>query len=223
MRKPIFQLPILLTALLGAAMTFFFVKESQKKRELRLVLPRLDMFRSPDADEFLAKVNLRNLRTVLLPDGDFEVRVWIGFGLNGEDCFILRQISGQWSADHLQGMAVAPSFPNSLAPLPSPKSGWNNAWQRLIDAGILRLPDASEVKCNPEILDGIGYVVESNINMTYRAYSYVNPWYDDPPVNPWLDEPPRYKRCNEAKQMILIGKIIGEEVGLKGFDLSELK
>ena len=62
-------------------------------------------------------------------------------------------------------------------------------------------------------MDGIGYVVESNINMTYRTYSYNNPWYD----KPW------YKRCNEAKQMILIGKIIGEEFGLERFDLSDIQ
>jgi hypothetical protein len=214
MRKPIIQLPILLTALLGAAMTFFFVKEQQKKRELRLLLPRSDMLRSPDINDRLAKVNLPSLRTVLMPGGNFEVRVWIGFGLNGTDCLILRYFSGQWLALHLQGTAEAPPFPNSLATLSSPKSGWNKAWQRLVDAGILTLPDALEVKCFPGVLDGIGYVVESNINMTYRTYSYSNPWYDKPP---W------YKRCKEAKQMILIGKIIGEEFGLKGFDLSDIQ
>lgn len=214
MRKPIIQLPILLTALLGAAMTFFFVKESQKKRELRLVLPRFDVLPLTNIDGRLAKANLPSLRAVLLPDGDFEVRVWIGFGINGEDCFILRHFSGQWSANHLQGMAEAPPFPNSLTPLSSPKSGWNKAWHRLIDAGILTLPDADEVKCNPAVIDGIGFVVESNMNMTCRAYSYGNPWYDNPPL---------YKRCNEAKQMILIGKIIGEEFGLEHFDLSEVR
>jgi hypothetical protein len=213
MRKPIIQLPILLTALLGAAMAFFFVKESQKKRELRLLLPRYDMFRSPDADGLLANVNLRNLRTVLLPDGDFEVRVWIGFSVNRTDCLILRYFSGQWSAVHLHGMAGAPTFRNSLTPLPSPKSGWNRAWHRLINAGILTLPDAHAVNCNPQILDGITYIVESNINMTYRTYSYSNPDYE----SPW------HKRCNEAKQMILIGKIIGEEFGLDGFDLSQVQ
>jgi hypothetical protein len=213
MRKPIIQLPILLTALLGAAMTFFFVKDSQKNRVLRLVIPPNDMLLSPNINERLAKANLPSLRTVLLPDGDFEVRVWIGFGVNGEDCFILSNFSGKWSAIHLQGMAEAPPFPNSLAPLPSPKSGWNRAWHRLIDAGILTLPDAMEVKCYPMVLDGIGYVVESNIYSTYRTYSYSNPWYDNPPL---------YKRCNEARQMILIGKIIGDEFGLEGFDLSEV-
>jgi hypothetical protein len=213
MRKPIIQLPILFTALLGVALTFFFIEESQKKRELRLVLPRhFDIFSSSYADERLAEVNLQKLRTVLLPDGDFEVRLWIGFGLNGDDCLILRYFSGQWSALHLQGMAKAPPFPNTVAPLPPPKSGWNKTWQKLIDAGILRLPDAEELKCNPRVLDGISYVVESNINMIYRSYAYGNPWYDHPPF---------YKRCNEAEQMILIGRIIGEEFGLDQFDLSE--
>lgn len=211
MRKPIIQLPLLLTALLGAAMMLFFAKEPQKKRELRLVISRFDWLSSPDINDRLAKVNLRSLRTVLPSDGEFEVRVWIGFGLNGEDCFILRHFSGQWLATHLQGMAEAPPFPNSLAPLPPPKSGWNNAWRRLINAGILRLPDAAEVKCDPLITDGLSFVVESNINMTYRTYGYGNPWYDKPPL---------YKRCNEARQMILIGKTIGEEFGLEQFDLS---
>jgi len=214
MRKPIIHLPILLTALLGAAITFFFIRESQKKRELRLVLPRFDVLSSPGINERLAEVDLPDLRTVLLPDGDFEARVWIGFGLNGEDCFILRYFSGQWSAIQLQGMAEAPPFPNSLTLLSSPKSGWNKAWQRLVDAGILTLPDAVETKCPHAVIDGVSYAVESNINMTYRTYFYSNPWYDRPP---W------YKRCNEAKQMILIGKIIGEEFGLERFDLSDIR
>jgi hypothetical protein len=195
-------------------MTFFFVKESQKKRELRLVLPRSNALLSEIIDDRLAKANLPSLRAVLPHDGDLEVRVWIGFGINGEDCFILRCFSGQWSAIHLKGMGASWPFPISLAPLPSPKSGWNRAWHRLIDAGILTLPDAAEVKCNAAIIDGIGYVVESNMNMTYRAYSYLDPYYDNPPL---------YKRCNEAKQMILIGKIIGEEFGLEHFDLSEVQ
>jgi hypothetical protein len=213
MRKPIIQLPILLTALLGAAMTLFFAKDSQSKRELHLVLPRFDPLLSPDINERLANVNLPSLRTVLPPDGDFEIRVWIGFGVNGEDCFILRNFSGQWSAFLLKGMAEAMPFPNSLLPLSSPKSGWDKAWQRLIDTGILTLPDAAQVKCNPRVLDGISYVVESNINMTYRTYSYFNPWYD----KPW------YKRCKEARQMISIGKIIREEFGLELFDLSDIQ
>jgi hypothetical protein len=213
MRKPIIQLPILLTALLGAAMTIFLIKEPQKKRELRLILPRSDVLLSPDINERLAKVNLRSLRTVLLPDGEFEVRVWVGFGGRGEDCLILHHFSGQWSAINLQRMGETPPFKYSLITLSSPKSGWNKAWQRLVDAEILTLPDAVEAKCDHAVPDGVSYAVESNINMAYRTYYYSNPWYD----KPW------YKRCNEAKQMILIGKIIGEEFGLERFDLSDIQ
>jgi len=98
--------------------------------------------------------------------------------------------------------------------LSAPKSDWNRAWLRLIDAGILILPDGGELpKCIPGVTDGISYAVETNMNRTYRAYAYFNPWYDRPPV---------YRRCNEARQMILIGKILGEEFGLKRFDLSDI-
>ena len=41
--------------------------------------------------------------------------------------------------------------------------------------------------------------------------------------NPWYAKPPEYKRCDEARRMILIGKIIGEEFGLERFDLSEVQ
>lgn len=219
MRKSITHLIILLTAILGVAIAFFLVKESKKKarlskkQELRLILPSFDVLSNKDFSERLTKVNLQSLRTVMLPDDDFEVRVWVGFGLTGEDCFILRYFSGIWSAMHLQGSAQTPPFPNSLRTLSSPKSGWNKAWQRLIDAGILTLPDSSEVNCWPGVLDGISYVVEINKKMTYRSYIYTNPWYDKPSI---------YKRCNEAAQIILIGKIIGEEFGLERFDPSNI-
>src|SRR5262245_50673123 len=108
MRKHTIHLIILFMTILGVAIAIFLIKESQKKsrqskkQELRLVLPRFDFLLSKDIDERLAKANLQSLRSVLMPDGDFEVRVWMGFGLNGEDGFILRYFSRQWSAIHLQ-------------------------------------------------------------------------------------------------------------------------
>jgi hypothetical protein len=202
------------------------IKDSQKKaRPLNnlinanvnatVYISRFDPLSNKNFNERLSKVNLPSLRTVTLPENDdFEVRVWIGFGQHGEDCFILRYLSGNWSAMHLEGMAEAPPFPNSLRPLSSPKSGWNNAWKKLTNAGILVLPNSEEVNCIPGIKDGVGYAVEYNKDMIYRTYHYPNPWYD---------RPPHYNRCNEAKQIILIGKIIGEEFGLELFDLSNLK
>jgi hypothetical protein len=80
----------------------------------------------------------------------------------------------------------------SLGP---PKSGWEAAWKRLTDAKILTLPDGS-VNCKTEVLDGIGYVVETNVNRKYRTYRYGNP---------------SLATCDEAKQIVRIEAILADE------------
>jgi hypothetical protein len=145
--------------------------------------------------------NLPRLRTVNLPNGDLEVRVWIGFGINGEDGIILRRSSNQWSAVYLHGMfdRYLPAKYQEQRNLDVPKSGWDKMWQRLTGAGILTLPDATEIGCRPYVVDGIGYVVETNTNKTYRTYMYENP---------------QFAKCSEAKQMIEISEILYDEFGL---------
>ena len=157
-------------------------------------------------NERVAEAKIPNLRTALLPDGAFEIRVWVGFGIRGEDGFSLQHSSGQWSALHLHGMAERPPFVKTLRSLPAPRSGWEAAWKKLVEAGVLRLPDASDVGCNTHIFDGTSYVVEINLNKTYRTYLYDNP---------------KYARCDEAKHMIRIGEIITEEFGLKEFKIRD--
>lgn len=91
-----------------------------------------------------------------------------------------------------------------------PKSGWEGAWQRLTDVGILVLPDASKVDCITYITDGIGYVVEVHTNSTYRTYMYDNP---------------QHAPCEDGKKMMRIGEIIAEEIRLSlnlGFQISSL-
>ena len=77
-----------------------------------------------------------------------------------------------------------------------PKSGWDVAWQRLVDTGILTLPDAEKIDCRGGALDGMSYVVQYKLKNTYRTYMYDNP---------------NYAKCDEAKQMIEINRIIAEE------------
>jgi hypothetical protein len=79
--------------------------------------------------------------------------------------------------------------------LDPPKSGWEAAWKRLTDANILTLPDGP-VNCKREVLDGGGYVVETNLNRRYRTY-----WYGNPSL----------ANCNEAKQIVMIERILSEE------------
>jgi hypothetical protein len=176
----------------------------QRKEDLRLLIPNDTWepiyFRS--INERTGEANVPSLRTVVLPEGDFEVRVWAGFGLYGIDGLILRRSADRWSAVHLHGMSGRPPLGKYERELDAPKSGWPNAWQRLVDAGVLTLPDSSSIKCDSGINDGKSYVVEVNKDRVYRTYQYDNP---------------DYAKCAEAKQMIKIGEVLAEEFGLEEF------
>ncbi|MCP9496800.1 MAG: hypothetical protein MSG64_20375 [Pyrinomonadaceae bacterium MAG19_C2-C3] len=181
---------------------------AQEKHELRSMIPndRWEPIYFKFINERTGEANLPRLRTILLPSDDFEIRVWVGFGQNGEDGLILQRSSDQWSAMHLHGVFERYPPDKYQETLTAPKSGWENAWQRLVEAGILTLPDASAVQCSTHVLDGMSYVVEINMNKTYRTYMYDNP---------------NYAKCNEAKQMIEIGEIIAEEFNLEEFRIRE--
>jgi hypothetical protein len=154
-------------------------------------------------NERLGESGIAELRTVQMTGNDFEVRVWVGFGGKGEDGIILRRSSDQWSGLHLHGISRGPHLISKISNLRAPGSGWEAAWQKLTQAGLLTLPDAPAVGCSPQIFDGVSYVVEINKDQTYRTYLYDNP---------------SQSKCSEAKQMLEIAGIIAEE-----FHLSEFK
>jgi len=128
-------------------------------------------------DERAELNGLKSLRTDPLPNGDFEVRVWHGFGLTPLEGFVLRRTGDQWSASFLKG--VTPNAPPNelIQTLPEPKSGWGGCWRRLDDAGLFTLPDATAIHCLAGVNDGAGYVVELNRDGVYRTYMYENPDY----------------------------------------------
>lgn len=141
---------------------------------------------------------LANLRAVPLPKDDLEVRVWAGFGLSPLRGIVLKRASGQWSATRLAGIHGGVPKDKYQRTLPAPKTGWGSAWQRLVEAGILTLPDASELGCDSGVLDGISYVVEVSKDREYRTYMYDNPVY---------------AKCKEAKQMLKVVEIFDDEFG----------
>jgi hypothetical protein len=211
----------LITFLLGVAITTVFlinrstvtdtasqIDSTQNGQAPRLLLPNdgWEQTLFIIINKRTREANLPSLRTVTLSGDDLEVRVWVGFGIYGEDALILRRMGGQWSALHRHGMAERPPFIQSLNTLIAPRSGWEKAWERLEDSGILTLPDASAVQCNRHSHDGTVYVVETNVNSTYRTYMYANP---NPP------------KCSESKLMIEIGEIIAEEFSLEEFKIKE--
>lgn len=144
---------------------------------------------------------LSSLRSKPLPGDDMEVRVWRGFGLSLLEGFVLKRTAGQWSATNLGWVIFEErkgkrEIKQSDENLGIPKSGWEAAWQKLINSGILTLPDAEGINCSGETLDGMSYVVEYNISNSYRTYMYDNP---------------HNAKCVEAKQMLEINKIIIDE------------
>ncbi len=189
----------LLTFLLGIAVTtVWYLKQSSATQEVRLIIPNASwepiFFKTINS---VAKLSGQtDLRKTNLPEGDVEVRMWWGFGLSPLEGIILRHVAGQWSAIHVKADNYYEPEKAERKELRPPKSGWDACWKRLVDAGILTLPDASEVNCSADGLDGIAFVIETNTNRTYRTYKYGNP---------------TLAKCNEAKQMVKITEIIDEE------------
>src|SRR5262249_49896458 len=131
---------------------------------------------------------------------------WRGFGLSPLEGVTIRQVGGQWSAIHVKADNYYEPEKAERRELRLPKSGWVTVWQRLVDEGILSLPEASEINCSVDGIDGIAYVVETNSNNTYRTYKYGDPGL---------------AKCNEAKRILEIWGIIYEEFGLEGFSGGE--
>jgi hypothetical protein len=90
--------------------------------------------------------------------------------------------------------------------LPAGRKEFESLWQRLTGAGILTLPDSSTLECDTYGKDGTNYIVEINMNKTYRTYRYHDP---------------NHAACGEAKQMVKIGEIVASEFGLQNFSLVE--
>ena len=136
------------------------------------------------------------LRKSSFRDDEHEARVWWGFGLSPLEGISLRYSGGQWSAIHVKADNYYEPTQARREELKPPKSGWNATWNRLVDAGILSLADASEVNCGEGGLDGIAVVIETNNFHTYRTYMYPNPMLE---------------KCSQAKQIMQINEIIEEE------------
>lgn len=154
-------------------------------------------------DEFAAANGFPILKETFLPENDLEARVWVGFGKYQTDGFILKRRSGNWSATVLKEMLCHLENKGKYE-LPPPKSGWNEMWEMLVDAGILVLPDSSKLKNDYGVIDGKSYVVETNFDSSYRTYHYGNP-----------DE----LEFKEAEQMVKIGQIIADEFSLESFSM----
>ena len=152
-------------------------------------------------------VNLPELRSTALRQGDLEVRVWFGFGLTPLEGFILKRAGGQWSALHLVGDDYYEPKKVIRKELRPPQSGWEASWERLEDAEVRTLPDSSEIDYDAGGKDGWGYLVEVREGDSYRAYHY---------------QFPELSRRTEAKRVLEIGDTIGNEFQLRSFNAKKV-
>lgn len=151
-----------------------------------------------EINERASIAKLSDLRAAALPKDDLETRVWMGFGLTALRGFILKRSAGQWTGIYVHGIYPRLARRDYQKTFQTPKSGWDECWRRLVGEGILTLPDAPSINCEGGALDGISYVVETNLDNTYRTYMYDNP---------------QFAKCKEAKQIIKIVDILADEFG----------
>lgn len=178
------------------------VPNGSQSQELRIVVPQASwepiFFR--EIDERAKLANLASLRTIALPNDDLQIRLWFQAGHYGMDGIVIRRTSGAWSATYLYGFSKDPNFKKYEEQMQEPQSGWDVTWQRLVEADLLAMPDASQVGCNVFGKDGAVFIVETNVNKTYRTYMYDNP---------------AFAKCDEAKYMLKLIDTINEEFGLE--------
>lgn len=154
-------------------------------------------------DERSKEAKIKSLRETNIASEDIQVRIWMGFGLSKLEGFILNRTENTWSATRIAADFVSKKFVNKNTKLNEPKIGWNPAWQKLLSARILTLPDSESIKCMAGAIDGFSFVVEAKKGNNYRTYMYDNPHIS------------AKNGCKEAEQMNEIYKILQSDYGLK--------
>lgn len=173
---------------------------TERRDEFRVTIPNDTweriFFETINERATIAK--LPSLRVAALPKDDLETRVWVGFGLTPLEGFQLKRSNGQWAGIFMQGIRPRVAQDQYQIVLRAPKVGWEEFWRTLVSKGLVTLPDARSIHCETVALDGIGYVVEYNLENSYRTYMYDNP---------------QFAKCEEAKQIIEIIDTFYEEFG----------
>jgi len=144
------------------------------------------------------QASLPRLKSKNLSEDDIEFRVWVGFGKKPLEGFVISRIDGHWGGVFLESMNFTnkPPYRREL----SPKPGWEKMWSQLVDAGLLTLPDSSQLKDEVRVEDGTSYVVEVKQGGVYRTYAYMNP---------------DYQKWKEAKRMLRIADLLYKGYGIK--------
>jgi hypothetical protein len=154
-----------------------------------------------DIDKATDLAILPKLREKRSAKDDLEIRVWKGFGLGELEGMFFQRIDNQWTATHLVTVGYSnPTEAKVQAPLRPPKSGWESFSAKIIDAGVLQLPDVEKTECIKffgQQFDSSFFVVEFISEWRYRTYLYQ--W------RPFEDN------CEEGRKLNKIARVIATE------------
>jgi hypothetical protein len=191
MRSPMHRIPLGFTAALlvlhVASTGSSCYRSGARSGELRnaQLTPAIEM----RADE----AGLDDLRTKTLAGDDIEIRIWSepAAMTNAAQGYILERHSNSWTCDHLlsteSGISVAGDGQQVVIGLKpvnksstievEPLNGWEFLWNNLTSAGLLTLPDESQLdlKSDRSTPPGNIYVIEVKSETGYRVYRYTNP------------------------------------------------
>ena len=150
-------------------------------------------------DEVAALVGVPPLQKKTLPEGSIELRFWQGFGLSSLEGTQITRTGDNW-----RGLRFTPNWSEDLTYQTfavEPLQGWDSFWKKLEGFNIGSLPDASTLKSERIVLDGVSYVVEISNGENYRTYMYSNP---------------RHESWSEARQIEQIADAMREDLKFSG-------
>jgi len=141
------------------------------------------------------KNDLPKLSMVALPAGEVEVRFWIVPSFGKAKGVVLRNDGSATRALVIDASGTRTASVSRAA------------WEKVIELGVLTLPDESALASDGKyILDGVMYVVEVQRDGVYRTYSYGNPSDHE---------------YREATQVLAIAHVLARELHVRIDDRSE--
>jgi hypothetical protein len=148
-----------------------------------------------------AAAGIGELGETQLPEGQQEIRIWIGFGVLATDRMLRLQVnpSGEVRGEvlvhyendnEMSAEELAEFRRDWLAGCSNLREGseetvctatfdhepdWQAIHQDLLKVGLFELPDESTLPTRTHVKDGVSLVVELRNGSGYRAYQYSNP------------------------------------------------
>lgn len=167
--------------------------------------------KEPTVEKDLDEVREVMLGLLSLKNGstDFQIRIWQDFiGTSGRVVILIHK-NRAWSAEaynyrylHKADRFSSDSIAGQKIQLRTPKLGWRNFINSLLDYQILTLPDFSSIKSMYAAADEPSVKVEFSNKNLYRCYELLNPYS-------------RQNESSDCKQMTKILDLVNEEFDLK--------